>query len=75
MSPACRSARQLFPDSRDIALPGQGHDTNSTWDLCAGPLTQTFIEQASVAHLDTRCLASVPTPSFELTIQAPAGGG
>ena len=69
-------AQQLFPDSRDIALPGQGHDVNSaSWAACAGPLTQTFIEQASVARLDTSCLASVPAPPFEPTIQALAGGG
>jgi len=42
---------------------------------CAGPLTQTFIEQASVAHLDTSCLAGVAAPPFELTIQGLAGGG
>ena len=62
-------ARKLFPDSREYALPGQGHDVNSdSWIACAGPLTQTFIEQASAAHLDTSCLASVPTPPFELTL-------
>jgi len=62
-------ARKLFPDSREYALPGQGHDVNSaSWMACAGPLTQTFIEQASAAHLDTSCLASVPTPPFELTL-------
>jgi hypothetical protein len=59
-------AQELFPDSRDITLPGQGHDVNSaSWVQCAGPLTQTFIEQASLAHLDTSCLASVPAPPFE----------
>jgi pimeloyl-ACP methyl ester carboxylesterase len=61
-------ARQLYPDSRDIALPGQGHQTNDTWDLCAGPLTQAFIEQASLAHLDTGCLANIPAPVFDLTL-------
>ena len=60
-------ARQLYPDSRDIALPGQGHQTNDTWDLCAGPLTQAFIEQASLAHLDTCCLANIPAPVFDPT--------
>ena len=69
-------AQQLFPDSREFALPGQGHDVNSaSWAACAGPLTQTFIEHASVARLDTSCLASVPAPPFELTIQALAGSG
>lgn len=60
-------ARQLYPDSRDIALPGQGHQTNETWDLCAGPLTQAFIEQANLTHLDTSCLANIPAPVFDPT--------
>ena len=61
-------AQQLFPDSRAIALPGQGHLTNDTWGICAGPLTQTFIEQASVTHLDTSCLTNIPAPVFDLTL-------
>jgi pimeloyl-ACP methyl ester carboxylesterase len=61
-------AQKAFPNSRAITLPGQGHNTNASWNICAGPLTQTFIEQASVAHLDTSCLASVPAPAFDLTL-------
>jgi len=66
----------FFPDSRDITLPGQGHDVNSArWAACAGSLTQTFIEQASLAHLNTSCLASVTVAPFDLTLQALAGSG
>jgi pimeloyl-ACP methyl ester carboxylesterase len=61
-------AQQLFPDSRDIVLPGQGHDTNDTWNVCAGPLTQAFTEQASLAHLDTSCLANIPAMVFNWTL-------
>ena len=61
-------AQQFYPDSRDITLPGQGHDTTDTWGVCAGPLTQTFIEQASLAHLNTGCLAAAGPPSFDLTL-------
>ena len=60
-------ARQVFPNSRDITLPGQGHDTTNTWGVCAGPLTQTFIEQASAAQLNTGCLAAAP-PAFDLAL-------
>ena len=67
-------AQQFWPDSRHIALPGQGHNTNSSWGDCASPLTQVFIEQASVAHLDTSCLATI-APPFDLTLQDLAGGG
>jgi hypothetical protein len=40
-----------------------------------GALTQAFIEQASAAHLDTSCLAAIPAPAFDLTLQALTGGG
>ena len=60
-------AQKAFPGSREIALPGQGHNTTSSWDVCAGPLTQAFIEQAGVAHLNTGCLAAASAPPFDLT--------
>ena len=61
-------AQKVFPDSREITLPGQGHDTTGTWGVCAGVLTQAFIEQASVAHLNTGCLAAAPAPPFDLSL-------
>lgn len=61
-------AQQFYPDSRDITLPGQGHDTTDTWGVCAGPLTQTFIEQASLAHLNTGCLSAAAPPPFDLAL-------
>jgi hypothetical protein len=61
-------AQKVFPGSGEIALPGQGHDTTSTWEVCAGPLTQAFIEQASVAHLNTGCLAAASAPPFDPTL-------
>ena len=61
-------AQQVFPNSRAITLPGQGHDTTNTWGVCAGPLTQTFIEQASLAHLNTGCLAAAVPPAFDLSL-------
>jgi pimeloyl-ACP methyl ester carboxylesterase len=61
-------AQKFFPNSRDIALPGQGHDVDSgTWQACAGVITQTFIEHASLAHLHTGCLAAI-APAFALTL-------
>jgi len=61
-------AQKFYPNSRDIALPGQGHDVNSaSWQACAGVITRTFIEQASLAHLNTGCLATV-APPFYLTL-------
>jgi pimeloyl-ACP methyl ester carboxylesterase len=61
-------ARTFYPNSRDIVLPGQGHDVDSaTWVGCAGLITQTFIEQGSLAHLNTSCLATI-APPFLLTV-------
>jgi hypothetical protein len=54
--------QQFWPDSREIALPGQGHYVTSASWPCESALTQVFIEQASVAHLDTSCLAAIPAP-------------
>jgi pimeloyl-ACP methyl ester carboxylesterase len=62
-------ARKFWPDSRELALPGQGHDVDSSsWQVCAGMLTQKFIERASVAHLNTGCLAYL-APPFQLTLR------
>jgi pimeloyl-ACP methyl ester carboxylesterase len=68
-------AQKFWPNSLALALPGQGHEPlTGAWAVCAGPLLQAFIEQASVAHLDTSCLATSPTPPFDPTLQAAAGG-
>jgi len=56
-------------------LPGQRHYVTSASWPCESALTGVFIEQASVAHLDTSCLAAIPAPAFDLTLQALAGGG
>ena len=62
-------AKKFFPNSRDITLPGQGHDVDSvSWQACAGVITQKFIEQASLAHLNTRCLNAI-APPFILTLR------
>ena len=61
-------AQTFYPDSRDIALPGQGHDVNSaSWQACAGAIDQAFVEQASLARLNTSCLATI-APPFDLTL-------
>jgi pimeloyl-ACP methyl ester carboxylesterase len=68
-------ARKFWPNSRELAVPGQGHDTNGDiWLACLDPLTQRFIEQASVAHLSTSCLAGVPIPPYDLTLHQVALG-
>jgi pimeloyl-ACP methyl ester carboxylesterase len=69
-------AQRFWPNSREVAVPGQGHDTNGViWAACLDPLTQKFVEQASAAHLDTSCLAGVPTAPYDLTLHQVALGG
>ncbi len=74
--PNMAGAQQYWPASRDIALPAQGHSyTDANGWLCESALIQAFIAQASVAHLDTSCLAAIPAPVFPATLQALAGSG
>jgi pimeloyl-ACP methyl ester carboxylesterase len=70
------AVQRFWPDFREIVLPGQGHDvTPAPWGRCAGPLTQAFIEQASVAQLNTSCLATTPATPFVLSLNAAANSG
>jgi pimeloyl-ACP methyl ester carboxylesterase len=69
-------AQRFWPNSRELAVPGEGHDINGySWVACLGPVTQTFIEQGSVAHLGTGCLIGIPTPPCDLTLHQVALGG
>jgi pimeloyl-ACP methyl ester carboxylesterase len=68
--------QRFWPDFREIVLPGQGHNViPASWGRCGGPLTETFIEQASVAHLNTSCLAGTPAPPFVFNLTGVAGAG
>ena len=68
-------AQKFWPNSLELAVPGQGHEPSTEfWGACAGPIMQAFIEQASVAHLDTSCLPFSPAPPFDLTLKAAASG-
>jgi len=69
------AARTFWPDSSELAVPGEGHYTDpATWAACLSTLTQTFIEQDSPAHLNTSCLAKVPATHFDLTLHQVALG-
>jgi pimeloyl-ACP methyl ester carboxylesterase len=68
-------AQRFWPDSRVIAMADQGHNVISTSWVCEGPLIQELITQASTARLDTSCVADIPLPSFDLTMQSVASGG
>jgi len=68
-------AQRFWPDSRLIDMADQGHNVTSAGWVCEGPLIHEFITQASAARLDTSCVAGVPLPSFDLTLQSVASGG
>jgi hypothetical protein len=57
--------QKIWPNSRQIAQPGQSHRVDiNAWMQCGATLVRTFIETASVKGLDTRCLTQVTLPSF-----------
>jgi len=65
------TARQFWPNSLELTVPSQGHDVDFIpWSNCGEVITSTFIQNASVAGLDTSCLASVPSVPFDLTLSA-----
>ncbi|MGO9149254.1 MAG: alpha/beta hydrolase [Acidimicrobiales bacterium] len=68
-------ARAFWPNSLELAVPDQGHDTNPDLSgACVISLIESFLEQGSTAHLDTSCLAKVPAPPFALSLQALTNG-
>ncbi len=68
-------ARQLWPDSLELAVPGQAHDINwQTWQSCTGPLIGAFIVRATVADLDTSCVPKAHGQPFALTLGMIAPG-
>ena len=45
-------AHQLWPNSLELAVPGQAHDINwATWQSCTGPLIGAFIARGTVSNL------------------------
>lgn len=68
-------ARAFWPNSLELAVPDQGHDTDPDLSgACVISLIESFLEKGSTAHLDTSCLANVPAPPFALSLQALANG-
>jgi len=68
-------ARQLWPNSLELAVPGQAHDINwATWKSCTGALIGTFIARGTVANLATSCVATAHGQPFVLTLGVLAVG-
>ena len=67
--------RRLWPDGRELALPGRGRDVDTVgWVPWAGPLTRALTANANVAHPDTTYLAPGPVP-FGLRAGTAGGQG
>jgi pimeloyl-ACP methyl ester carboxylesterase len=68
-------ARKYWPDGLELAVPGQGHEPfQDIWNSCAGLIMLAFVNSASVAHLDTSCLAHSFAVPFDLTLRAAEAG-
>ncbi len=61
-------AQEIWPNSLELTVPGQGHDVDPTSAACEVPLIKSFIDQGSVTSLDTTCLSQLPLPEFDLTL-------
>ncbi len=73
--PDMAGARELWPNSLELAVPGQAHDINwQTWQSCTGPLVGEFIARGTVSDLDTGCVATAHGQPFTLTLKAIAPG-
>ena len=58
-------ARQIWPDSRLLAEPGQSHEMDTgAWMQCDVGLVQAFVEHANAMQLNASCLGQVALPSF-----------
>jgi pimeloyl-ACP methyl ester carboxylesterase len=58
-------AQRIWPNSRQLAEPGQSHSMNlRAWLQCDADLVQAFVEHASASLLSTGCLAQVALPPF-----------
>ena len=63
-------AASLWPNSRRLVGPGQGHDIGAaTWTLCLSDLAARFLDQG-VDGLDTGCVDYVPVPPFALDLRS-----
>lgn len=65
-----QGAAAVWPNSLTLTVPGQGHDIDPASAGCITPLLQSFIDRGTVTGLDTSCLAQLPPPDFDLTLEA-----
>jgi pimeloyl-ACP methyl ester carboxylesterase len=61
-------AADLWPNSRSLTVPGQGHDIDPASARCIVPLIESFIRRGSAAGLDTSCLTQLVPTDFDLAL-------
>lgn len=57
-------AKQIWPNSLSVTLPGQGHDISSLTASCVIQITRQFIKNGSTANLNTGCVQDIHAPLF-----------
>ena len=65
-------ARDYLPNSLHVVLEQAGHSPDTP---CAESIARTFLRQASVAGIDTSCLAQERLAQFVTRVVAPEGEG
>ena len=61
-------AEEIWPNSLELTVPGQGHDIDPASGACEVPLIKSFIDHGGVTELDTTCLSQLAGPTFDLTL-------
>jgi pimeloyl-ACP methyl ester carboxylesterase len=59
-------ARRVWPNSRTLAVPAQGHDIDPHSAACEIPIIAAFI--ADAGQVDTSCLSRLGPPEFALNL-------
>ncbi|HZC71249.1 MAG TPA: alpha/beta hydrolase [Jatrophihabitans sp.] len=67
-------AAALWPNSLELAVPGQAHDLDPNSAACVTSIMTSFIDRGAPDDLDTTCLSTLGPPQFPLTLQALARG-
>jgi pimeloyl-ACP methyl ester carboxylesterase len=58
-------AKQIWPNSLMITLPGQGHSiSDQLTSRCVMQITRNFVQEASVQNLSTDCVQNVHMPAL-----------
>jgi pimeloyl-ACP methyl ester carboxylesterase len=57
-------AKQIWPNSLSLILPGQGHNISGLTASCVMQIMRKFVQEASVQDLSTDCVKDIHMPRF-----------